>query len=132
MSLKFLTKQKFMFSKIKYYNTHKHVHAKSLQSCLTLWDPMDHSPPGSSVHGILQTRILSVLLCPPLTQRSNPYLSHLPALAGRFFTTSTAWEAYIYLNFSSILDKGLRKNNKKSNEEIREHKLNEMGALNMN
>ena len=28
------------------------------QSCLTLWDPMDHSPPGSSVHGIFQARIL--------------------------------------------------------------------------
>ena len=34
------------------------VCAKSLQSCLTLCNPMDHSPPGSSVHGILQTRIL--------------------------------------------------------------------------
>ena len=28
------------------------------QSCLTLFDPMDCSPPGSSVHGILQARIL--------------------------------------------------------------------------
>ena len=28
------------------------------QSCLILWDPMDYSPPGSSVHGILQVRIL--------------------------------------------------------------------------
>ena len=28
------------------------------QSCLTLCDPMDHSPQGSSVHGILQARIL--------------------------------------------------------------------------
>ena len=28
------------------------------QSCLTLCDPMDCSPPGSSVHGILQARIL--------------------------------------------------------------------------
>ena len=34
------------------------VRAKSLQSCLTLCDPMDCSPPGSSVHGILQARIL--------------------------------------------------------------------------
>ena len=34
------------------------VHAKSLQSCLTLWDPMDCSPPGSSVRGTLQERIL--------------------------------------------------------------------------
>ena len=31
---------------------------KSLQSCLTLCDPMDCSPPGSSVRGILQARIL--------------------------------------------------------------------------
>ena len=28
------------------------------QSCLTLWDPMDCSPPGSSVHGIFQARML--------------------------------------------------------------------------
>ena len=32
--------------------------AKSLQSCLTLCNPTDDSPPGSSVSGILQTRIL--------------------------------------------------------------------------
>ena len=32
--------------------------AKSLQLCLILCDPMDCSPPGSSVHGILQARIL--------------------------------------------------------------------------
>ena len=32
--------------------------AKSLQSCLTLCDPIDGSPLGSSVSGILQARIL--------------------------------------------------------------------------
>ena len=32
--------------------------AKSLQSCPTLYDPMDGSPPGSPVPGILQARIL--------------------------------------------------------------------------
>ena len=32
--------------------------AKSLQLCPTLGSPIDCSPPGSSVHGILQTRIL--------------------------------------------------------------------------
>ena len=31
------------------------MHAKS---CLTLSNPMDHSPPGSSVHGIFQARVL--------------------------------------------------------------------------
>ena len=34
------------------------MHAKSLQLCLTLWDPLDCSPPGSSVRRILQARIL--------------------------------------------------------------------------
>ena len=32
--------------------------AKSLQSCPTLCDPIDGSPPGSAVPGILQARIL--------------------------------------------------------------------------
>ena len=34
------------------------AHAKLLQSCLTLCDPTDCSPPGSSVHGIFQARVL--------------------------------------------------------------------------
>ena len=34
------------------------VHAKSLQSCLTLCDSVDCSPPGSSIHEILQARTL--------------------------------------------------------------------------
>ena len=34
------------------------VHAKPLQSCPTLCNPLDCGPPGSSVHGILQARIL--------------------------------------------------------------------------
>ena len=38
--------------------------AKSLPLCLTLCDPMDCSPPGSSVHGILQARILGGLPSP--------------------------------------------------------------------
>ena len=34
------------------------------QSCPTLCDPMDCSPPGSSVHGILQARILKCVAIP--------------------------------------------------------------------
>jgi len=34
------------------------VHAQSFQSCLTLCNPMHCNPPGSSVHGILQARVL--------------------------------------------------------------------------
>ena len=40
------------------------MHAQSLQLCLTLCDPMDYSSPGSSVHGILQTRILDWVAVP--------------------------------------------------------------------
>ena len=39
-------------------NEHAAAAAKSLQSCLTLCDPIDGSPPGSSVPGILQAGIL--------------------------------------------------------------------------
>ena len=34
-----------------------YMRAMELQLCLTLCHPMDHSPPGSSLHGILQARI---------------------------------------------------------------------------
>ena len=38
--------------------------AKSLQSCLTLCDPMNCNPPGFYVHGILQARILKWVAMP--------------------------------------------------------------------
>ena len=40
------------------------MRAKSLQSCPTLYNPMDCSLPGSSVHGILQARILEWVAIP--------------------------------------------------------------------
>ena len=43
---------------IRYYKQFAAAAAKSLQSCLTLWDPIDGSPPGSPVPGILQARTL--------------------------------------------------------------------------
>ena len=48
------------------------MYAKSLQSCLTLCDPMDCSPPGSSVHGILQARILEWVAMPFSRGSSRP------------------------------------------------------------
>ena len=43
-----------------------YVHAKSLQLCLILCNPMDYRLPGSSVYGILQARILEwSAICPP-------------------------------------------------------------------
>ena len=42
----------------KFWMCNIHAAAKSLQSCPTLCDPIDGSPPGSPVPGILQGRIL--------------------------------------------------------------------------
>ena len=39
--------------------------AKPLQSCLTLWDPIDDSPPGSPVPGSLQARTLDWVAISP-------------------------------------------------------------------
>ena len=50
--------------------------AKSLQSCPTLRDPMDCSPPGSSIHGIFQARVLewgAIAFSTPLS--TQPLLS---------------------------------------------------------
>ena len=67
------------------------MRAKLLQVCLTLCDPMDCSPPGSSVHGILLARILEWVAL-----SSSRGLSLIPpALAGRFFTTSSTWKALL-------------------------------------
>ena len=46
--------------------------AKSLQLCPTLCDPMYYSPPGSSVHGILQARKLEWAAVPPSRGSSPP------------------------------------------------------------
>ena len=73
------------------------VCVKSLQLCPTLCDPMIVACQ-IPVHGILQARTLewvchSLLQGIFLTQGLNPSLLGLPALAGRFFTTSATGEA---------------------------------------
>ena len=65
-----------------------------LLSCLTLCDPMDCSPPSSSVHGILQARILEQVAFPPPGYLSDPGIKpESPALTGGFFVTGATWEA---------------------------------------
>ena len=48
------------------------MHAKSLQLCLTLWDHLDCSPPGSSIHGALQARVLEWVTLPFSRGSSQP------------------------------------------------------------
>ena len=82
--------------------------AKSLQSCLTLCDPVDHSPSGSAVHGFSRQEYWSGLPFPPPGDLPDlgiePKSLMSPALAGRFFTSSATFitvllnKANVYLN----------------------------------
>ena len=72
------------------------VHIKSFQSCLTLGNPMDCSPPGSSLHGDSPGKNTGVgchFLLQGIfpTPGSNP-CSYISCIGG-CFTTSTTWEA---------------------------------------
>ena len=67
------------------------MHVERAQSCPTLCDPVDCSPPGSSVHRILQARILERVAMPSSGGFSQPRdgtgASCVSGVAGRFFTT---------------------------------------------
>ena len=58
---------------------------------------MDHSPPGSSVQGILSARILEWVAVPSSRDLPSPEIKAMslmtPALADGFFISSTTWEA---------------------------------------
>ena len=59
-----------------YISLYACLHAKSLQSCLTLCDPMACSLPGSSVHRILQAGILEWVAIPFSKGSSWPRARH--------------------------------------------------------
>ena len=82
------------------------MHAKSLQPCLTLCNPMNCSPPGSLSMGFSRQEYWSGFQCPPPGDLPNPGIEPASlmslALAGRFFITGTTWEALSRANFSVI------------------------------
>ena len=73
------------------------MHSESLQSCPTLCYPVDCSPPGSSVHGILQARILDWVAISSSRDLPHPATEPRslmsPALADEFFTSIATWES---------------------------------------
>ena len=79
------------------------MHAKLLQWCPTLWDPMDCRLPGSSVHVILLARILEGVAVPSSRDPPEPGIKPMfftsSALAGGFITTSATREALRYYLF---------------------------------
>ena len=82
------------------------MHAKSLQLCLTLWDPIDCSPPAPLSMGFSRQEYWSGLLCPSPGDLLNPGIKPAflmsPALVGLFFTISATWEAQFNHHFSSV------------------------------
>ena len=73
------------------------------QSCPTLCDPMDCSPPGSSGHGILQARVLDWVVIPFSRRSSWPRDQTQVSITGRFFTiwvtrkAHLCYKQYIYI-----------------------------------
>ena len=58
--------------------------------CMNSCDPMDCSPPGSSIHRILQARILEWVAISFSRGSSQPRdRTHVSCIAGRFFTTES-------------------------------------------
>ena len=78
------------------YHTHAAAAAKSFQSCPTLCNPIDSSPLGSPVPGILQVRILEWVAIPfsRISARPRDQIQ-VSCIAGRFSTILTSREAQL-------------------------------------
>jgi len=81
------------------------MRAQSLQSCPTLHDPMNSSPPGSSVHGILQARILEWVVISSSRGSSRPrdrthisYISGIGSPRGTYIYRKTMMESIGMMN----------------------------------
>ena len=75
----------------------------SLFLCLSLCDPVDCSPLGSSAMGFSRKEYWSGLPCPPLgylhNTRMEPTSLESPALVGGCLAISAAWEAHFCIIF---------------------------------
>ena len=80
-----LRKQEFTSLCARLY--YRPLHQKVTQSCLTLCDPMECSLPGSSIHGILQARVLEWVAISFSRGSSRPRdQTRVSCIAGRCFT----------------------------------------------
>ena len=78
-----------------------HMLIQSLH-CVQLCNPMDYSPPDSSVHGIFQARILEQVAISSSRESSDleiepVSLADSPALVSRFFTTESPGKMFIII-----------------------------------
>ena len=81
---------------LKMHSSTQCLHAKLLQPCLALCDPMDCNASGSSVRGFSRQEYWSGLPCLPPGDLPDPGIEPesliSTAMAGGFFTTSAGWE----------------------------------------
>ena len=74
------------------------------QSSLTLCNPMDCSPPGSSVHGIIQAKILEWIVIPFFRDSSwTSDWSQVSCIAGKFFNVWATKETPIVKQYSNSM-----------------------------
>ena len=72
------------------------MRAPSLQSCLTVCDPLDCNPSGCSIHGIFQAILEWVAMFSSRGSsrpRDRNWVSYVSCIAGKFFTHWIIWEA---------------------------------------
>ena len=70
------------------------MNVKVVQLCPNLWDPMGCSPPGSSIHGILQARMLKWVAISFSKRSFQPRdRTWVSRIAGRLFTVWATREA---------------------------------------
>ena len=75
------------------------------QLCPTLCDPVDCSPPDSSVHGILQTRLLEWVTIPFSRGSSQPRdQTQVFCIAGRFLLSETSEKPNVLYNQEIDID----------------------------
>ena len=81
-----------MYNMMNIINTAAAAAAKSLQSCPTLFDPIDGSPPGSPIHGFSRQEHWSGLPFPSPMQESEKWKVKVKSLS-RVWLLATPWTA---------------------------------------
>ena len=84
--------QKYIYTCVCVYTwMHAHVYT---QSCPTIFNPSDHSPPGSSVHGISQARVLKgVALSSSRGSSWSSHWTHISCIDRQILYHWATWEA---------------------------------------
>ena len=90
----------------RFFTTRNQKESEVTQSCLTLCDPMDCCLPGSSVHGIVQARILEWVAISFSRGSSQPrawtWVSHIASRLFTVWATRESSNIHIYLYLTHI------------------------------